>query len=58
MGAGGGGVLCSAQLVKKANVPRSTEATILDIFRFDIDDRMNFSVWSYNQKIVLKDLFP
>jgi hypothetical protein len=30
-------VLCSAQLVRKANAPRSTEATILDIVRFDID---------------------
>ena len=39
--AGGGGVLCSAQLARNANAPSSAGATILFIVRFDIDYRMN-----------------
>jgi hypothetical protein len=39
------------QLVRKANAPRSTGATILEIVWFDIDYRMNAPVSLYNQKI-------
>ena len=47
----GGGVLCSAQLVRKASAPRSTGATILDIVRFDI-------YYRYERfRLILKDLF-
>lgn len=45
-------MLCSAQLVRNANAPRSAEARILAIVLFDIDYPMNISVRSYNQKTI------
>jgi hypothetical protein len=44
--------LCSAQLVSKANAPRITGGTILDIVRFDIEYLMKASVYSDNLKSV------
>ena len=43
-------MLCSAQLVRNANDPKSAAANTLNVFRFGIDHRMNTFIWPCNSK--------